>query len=133
MIGSKKPDQKIREVLLTARERIEDFANFSETGYSQTAEGKYCNPCDKRAVKFDPYDAVCLASKTSPWSTDVVLEDQAITAVNRQLKASLLFNHKSHEEIIDAFDKAIASLTANIEYEMWKNEPEDGYPYAAFC
>ena len=63
MIGSKKPDQKIREVLLIARERIEDFANFSETGYSQTAEGKYCNPCDKRAVKFDPYDAVCLASK----------------------------------------------------------------------
>ena len=133
MIGSKKSDQKIREVLADARERIEDYADFSETGYSQTAEGKYCNPCDKRAVKFDPYDAICLASKTSPWSTDVVLQGQAITAVNRQLKASLLFNHKSHDQIIDAFNKAIASLNAKIEYETWKSEPDDGYPYAAFC
>ena len=99
---------KPSEILIAMKEKIATPEKWLQGGHAKNVEGEYVDPESK--------DAICWCSLGAAWAvTHSTPEDSYFTAleyVRKFTDKDLLFwnddPERTHEEVMNAFDKAIA-------------------------
>lgn len=108
-------DDPILKVLTDARARIEVPEQWAVEGLAYNAEGDEVDPMDASAVCWCGYGAILRADHSNNWSfptdTASILLDKAVGGSFPDWQDA---PDRTHAEVLDAFDRAIAARRAEL-------------------